>query len=111
MGTLANGVSNDIGTGEATLHTVTAATVDVIVGCRFTNILGTAITLDVYVDIGGLGTDTYLCKNVPIPSGGQYELIDENSKLVLGAADILHAVTDTASGADCHISYLDDANN
>lgn len=111
MSALASGNAADIGTGETTLHTVTAATVDVIIGCRITNITASQILMDIFVDAAGGGTDYYLAFNVPIPAGGQYELIDENSKLVLSAGDILIAQSDTATSADAHISYLDDANN
>ena len=36
---------------------------DAIVGLRLANILTTAITMDVYVDLNGAGPNYYLCKN------------------------------------------------
>ena len=53
---------------------------DAIVGLRLANILTTAITMDVYIDLAGGGTNYYLCKNLSIPPASSVELIQGGAK-------------------------------
>ena len=79
---------------------------DAIVGLRVANILTTAITMDVYVDLTS-GDDRYLIKNASIPPGGSLELIMGGAKIVLQTGDVVKALAGTANGADAWISVVD----
>ena len=62
---------NNIGTSASTLFT--ANSFDTLVGIHITNILTTAINVDVYVNDGS--NDIYLVKAAPIPAGGALQSI------------------------------------
>ena len=78
---------------------------DAIIGIRCANILSTAITVDVYITNGG--TDYYLAKDVPIPSGGSVEFIDGGAKIVVLSGDQLNAECSDANGCDFIVSRVD----
>ena len=80
---------------------------DAIIGLRLCNILTTAITMDVYVDLNGAGTNYYLCKNLSIPPTGAVELIQGGAKVVVQSGDDVYGLCGTASGCHVWISYVD----
>ena len=80
---------------------------DAIVGLRLTNILATAITMSVYIDLAGAGTDYYICKNLSIPPASSVELIQGGAKIVLNTTDVVYGLCGTASGCHVWISYVD----
>ena len=51
--------------------------------------------------------DYYLAKNVSIPQGSSMEFIDGGAKVVLLSGDAVKVKSDTASSADCWLSYID----
>ena len=51
---------------ETTIYTSNSD--DAIVGLRLANILTTAITMDVYIDLAGAGTNFYICLLYTSPS-------------------------------------------
>jgi len=53
------------------------------------------------------GNDYYLAKNVSIPQGSSIEFIDGGAKVVLLTGDAVKVSSDTASSADCWLSYID----
>ena len=80
---------------------------DAIIGLRLCNILATAITMDVYIDLNGAGTNYYLCKNLSIPPTGAVELIQGGAKVVVQSGDHVYGLCGTASGCHVWISYVD----
>ena len=80
---------------------------DAIIGLRLCNILTTAITMDVYIDMNSAGTNFYLCKNLSIPPTGSVELIQGGAKVVVQATDDLYGLCGTASGCHVWVSYVD----
>jgi hypothetical protein len=81
---------------------------DAIIGLRLCNILTTAITMDVYIDMNSAGTNYYLCKNLSIPPTSSVELIQGGAKVVVQATDDLYGVCGTASGCHVWVSYVDE---
>ena len=80
---------------------------DAIVGLRLANILTTAITMDVYIDLNGAGTNYYLCKNLSIPPASSVELVQGGSKIVLNNTDVVYGLCGTSNGCHVWISYVD----
>ena len=80
---------------------------DDIVGLRLANILTTAITMDVYIDLAGAGTNYYLCKNLSIPPASSVELIQGGAKIVLNNTDVVYGLCGTSNGCHVWISYVD----
>ena len=64
--------SNAVGTSAATLFT--ANSYDTIVGISVSNVTGSAITVDVYINDGS--NDIYLVKGAPITAGGALQVVD-----------------------------------
>ena len=95
---------NAVGTSPETL--VTANSYDTIVGISVSNILGSTILVDVYINDGS--DDIYLVKTAPIPSGGSLQILAGGAKFVMQASDVLKVVSDTASSADVWVSAVDD---
>ena len=81
---------------------------DAIIGLRLCNILTTAITMDVYIDMNSAGTNYYLCKNLSIPPTSSVELIQGGAKVVVQATDDLYGECGTADGCHVWVSYVDE---
>ena len=95
--------SNAVGTSAATLFT--ADSYDTIVGISVSNVTGSAITVDVYINDGS--NDIYLVKDAPITAGGALQVVDGGAKFVVQSGDALKVVSDTASSADVWVSTVD----
>ena len=80
---------------------------DAIVGLRLANILTTAITMDVYIDLAGGGTNYYICKNLSIPPASSVELVQGGAKIVVQSTDVVYGLCGTASGCHVWISLVD----
>ena len=80
---------------------------DAIVGLRLANILTTAITMDVYIDLAGAGTNYYICKNLSIPPASSVELIQGGAKMVIQSTDVVYGLCGTANGCHVWISLVD----
>ena len=80
---------------------------DAIVGLRLTNILSTAITMNVYIDLAGAGTDYYICKNLSIPPASSVELIQGGAKMVMQNTDLIRAQASAATSCAIWVSYVD----
>tara|TARA_R100001126_G_scaffold46566_1_gene26396 strand:+ start:283 stop:615 length:333 start_codon:yes stop_codon:yes gene_type:complete len=80
---------------------------DAIIGLRLANVLTTTVTVDVYIDLNGAGTDFYIIKGASIPPAGSIELIQGGSKIVLNSGDIVNAVCNTSNGVHAWISIVD----
>tara|TARA_Y100000296_G_scaffold41659_1_gene48010 strand:- start:499 stop:837 length:339 start_codon:yes stop_codon:yes gene_type:complete len=81
---------------------------DAIIGLRLCNILTTAITMDVYIDMNSAGTNYYLCKKLSIPPTSSVELIQGGAKVVVQATDDLYGECGTADGCHVWVSYVDE---
>jgi|TARA_R100001530_G_scaffold28735_1_gene22768 hypothetical protein len=99
-----NQITSATGTG-ATVILAEADSYDAVIGIRCTNIVSSAINIDVYIVRSA--TNYYLIKTAPIPTGSSLELIDSGSKVVLASGDKITAVSDTASSLDTAVSYID----
>ena len=95
--------SNAVGTSAATLFT--ANSYDTIVGISVSNVTGSAINVDVYINDGS--NDIYLVKSAPITAGGALQVVDGGAKFVVESGDALKVVSDTASSADVWVSAVD----
>jgi copper(I)-binding protein len=90
---------------ETTL--LTANSDDAIIGLRLTNVTASTITVDVYIDKGGVGTDRYIAKDLSIPPASSVELIQGGAKVVLQNGDVLYGLADTATSVDVWLSRVD----
>jgi hypothetical protein len=90
---------------ETTL--LTANSDDAIIGLRLTNITASTVTVDVYIDKGGAGTDRYIAKDLSIPPASSVELIQGGAKVVLQNGDVLYGLADTATSVDVWLSRVD----
>jgi hypothetical protein len=95
--------ARNIGTSPSTL--LTANSDDAIIGIRVANVVTQTIQVNVFISSGG--NDYYLAKNVSIPQGSSIEFIDGGAKVVLLTGDAVKVSSDTASSADCWLSYID----
>ena len=90
---------------ETTIYTSNSD--DAIVGLRLANILTTAITMDVYIDLAGAGTNFYICKNLSIPPARSVELVQGGAKMVIQSTDVVYGLCGTANGCHVWISLVD----
>jgi len=90
---------------ETTIYTSNSD--DAIVGLRLANILTTAITMDVYIDLAGAGTNFYFCKNLSIPPASSVELVQGGAKMVIQSTDVVYGLCGTSSGCHVWISLVD----
>ena len=90
---------------ETTIYTSNSD--DAIVGLRLANILTTAITMDVYIDLAGGGTNYYICKNLSIPPASSVELIQGGAKMVIQSTDVVFGLCGTANGCHVWVSAVD----
>ena len=86
---------------------LTANSDDAIIGLRLTNITAAAVTVDVYIDKGGAGTDRYIAKDLSIPPASSVELITGGAKIVMQSGDVLYGLSDTATSIDVWLSRVD----
>ena len=80
-------------------------TYDTIIGISVSNIVGSTILVDVYINDGS--NNIYLVKSAPIPSGGALQVLGGGAKYVVQSGDRLYVVSDTASSADVWVSVVD----
>ena len=95
--------SNAVGTSAATIFT--ANSYDTVVGISVSNVTGSAINVDVYINDGS--NDIHLVKSAPITAGGALQVVDGGAKFVVESGDALKVVSDTASSADVWVSVVD----
>ena len=95
--------SNDIGTSAATIFT--ADSYDTVVGISVSNITGSSVLADVYINDGT--NDIYLVKEAPIPTGSSLQVLDGGAKFVVQSGDALIVKSDTDSSLDVWVSAVD----
>ena len=99
-----------VGTSLATAYTVPSSTTTVVIGCVMANTHATAqIKADMQIvtaaTSGENGDDVYIIKNLPIPTGASFEVIE--GKMVLQVGDVIKFKSDTASALDVALSVLE----
>ena len=97
-------LKQNIGT-SATEVRAAANSDDAIIGMRFANKTGSAVTVDATVK--NSSTSYYLIKDAPVPAGGSLELIDGGSKIVMQSGDQLYAKASASSSIDSVVSLVD----
>ena len=86
-----NAKARNVGTSAVSL--VTSNSDDALIGIRVTNVLAATIQVDVYISSGG--NDYHIAKNLSIPQGSGYELIQDGSKVNLLTGDVLKINNDS----------------
>ena len=84
---------------------ITSNSDDAIVGINLANVTVGQIKISVYVT--NSGSDFYIIKDVPIPSGAALQVLDGGAKFVLQSGDALKIQSDTASSCDAWVSRVD----
>ena len=97
-------INRNTGTGAVTVHTANSD--DTIVGIRLCNVhASSSINVDVYIVNGG--NNFYLAKTTPISVGGQLELVDSGSKIILQSGDALTIKSSVSASLDSVVSRID----
>ena len=96
--------NNNVGTGSVT--SFTANSYDTVVGISVSNILGTTVNADIYINDGT--NDIYLVKSAPIVPGSSLQVLDGGAKFVMQSGDALKIQSDTAASLDVWTSVVDD---
>ena len=98
-------VGLNVGTGATTI--LTSNSDDAIIGLRLTNVTSSSVTVDIYIDKGGVGTDRYVAKDLSIPPASSIELIQGGAKIVLQNGDVLYGLASAATSVDAWLSRVD----
>ena len=96
-------IARSTGTSGATIFTSNSD--DAIISIRLANIVGTTITVDVFMTVSS--ANYYLVKGISIPSGSSVELIDGASRFVVVSGDALKVDCDTDNALDVWVSVVD----
>ncbi len=98
-----------VGTSLTSVYTVPAATTTVLVGAVLANITSSQIKVNVQIVTASVtgenADDVYLIKDLPIPTGSSFELIE--GKIVMETGDIFKVESDTASSLDVAVSIME----
>lgn len=100
-------LSRDIGNSaiQIGVYTVPAATTAVVIGLNLTNISGSAITANVYLNDGAANTDILV--NGPISSGSSLVAVGGDQKIVLETGDSIYVQSSAASSVDAIMSIME----
>jgi|TARA_R110000737_G_scaffold231004_1_gene244499 hypothetical protein len=96
-------IARSTGTSGATIFTSNSD--DAVISVRLANIVGTTITVDVFMTVSS--ANYYLVKGISIPSGSSVELIDGASRFVVVSGDALKVDCDTDNALDVWVSVVD----
>ena len=96
-------IARSTGTSGATIFTSNSD--DAVISVRLANIVGTTITVDVFMTVSS--ANYYLVKGISIPSGSSVELIDGASRCVVVSGDALKVECDTDNALDVWVSVVD----
>lgn len=100
-------LSRGVGTTAAAIgsYTVASSTTVVIVGLTVTNVSGSAITANVFINDGA--ANTAVVTNAPISSGASLVPIGGDQKIVLLTGDSLYVQSSAASSIDAILSIME----
>lgn len=90
---------------QVSSYTVPSGTTTIVVGLSVTNITGSSIAANVYINDGVANTN--LVVNGPISAGSSLVLVGGDQKLVLETGDSLYVQSSAASSADCVVSIME----
>ena len=99
-------------TRHAVLATTSDTTVftsnsnDAVIGIRIANVVTTAITVSVFVSVGGSAT-RYIVKDLSIPPASSVELVQGGAKFVMESSDVLKVQSSASNSADVYVSVVD----
>jgi hypothetical protein len=79
---------------------------DTIVGINIANTTASAVNASAYIANGG--SNYYLIKDAPIPSGSSLQVLDGGAKFVVQSGDRLYIQSNTATSLDVIVSVVDD---
>lgn len=86
-------------------YTVASSTTVVIVGLTVTNISGSAITANVFINDGAANTS--VVTNAPISSGASLVPIGGDQKIILLTGDSLYVQSSAAASIDAILSIME----
>ena len=100
-------LSNDVGNTATQIgsYTVCASTTAVVIGLTVTNITGSALTANVYINDGVANTS--LVVNGPISSGSSLIVVGGDQKVVLESGDSVYVQSSAASSLDAVMSIME----
>jgi hypothetical protein len=100
-------LSRGVGTTAAAVgsYTVASSTTVVIVGLTVTNISGSAITANVFINDGAANTS--VVTNAPISSGASLVPIGGDQKIILLTGDSLYVQSSAAASIDAILSIME----
>ena len=105
MATFDNATARNVGTSAVNVTgAVPAGKTFTITNLNVANVLTSDVTADVYINDGA--NDTHLIKDATVVIGGAEDFA-ANSKIILTAGDSLYVKSDTASGLDVVVGYLE----
>ena len=102
--TFKRAVLANIDAALVTVYTAPASTTTVIIGCTLANISSSSITAS--VQLATSGDDTYIVKDIPIPSGSSVEVMAGN-KIVMETTDILKVSGSATNSVDATVSIIE----
>ena len=92
-------------TDSSALATVAASTQTTLIGMTIANITSGVISVGVKLVSGG--SDTWIVKDAPIPTGGSLIPVGGDQKIVLEATDSIKVRSNTADSMNVVLSYLE----
>ena len=92
-------------TDSSALATVGANTQTTLIGMTIANITSGVISVGVKLVSGG--SDTWIVKDAPIPTGGSLVACGGDQKIVLEATDAIKIRSNTADSMNAVLSYLE----
>lgn len=100
-------LSQNVGTTPTAVgsYTVAANTTVVVVGLTITNVSGSAIAANVFINDGA--ANTYIAASAPISSGSSLVAIGGDQKVVLLTGDKIYVQSSASSSMDAVLSILE----
>lgn len=98
-------LSQNVGTTPTAVGSYTANTTAVVVGLTVTNVSGSAIAANVFINDGA--ANTYIAASAPISSGSSLVAIGGDQKVVLLAGDKIFVQSSASSSMDAVLSILE----
>ena len=98
-----------VGTTLTTVYTVPASTTTVVIGAVLSNITAGQVKANLQIvtasSTGENADDVFLVRELPIPSGSSFELME--GKVVMETGDMFKVESDTASSIDVALSIME----
>ena len=83
---------------------------DALIGIRLTNITTSAVTAEVWIDVGGAdstASNVYIAKDLQIPPKSSVELIQGGAKIDIQTGDQLRIESSAATSVAAYVSVVD----